>query len=73
MSENKVKWHPYPEEKPKKEGNYLTTVGLLRENYINMDFYYITEKREYFAYSNPLVIAWAEMPEPYKGGIDGQA
>ena len=23
MSENKVKWHKYPEDKPKKDGNYL--------------------------------------------------
>ena len=28
MSENKVKWHPYPKEKPPIEDDYLVTVQV---------------------------------------------
>lgn len=67
MSENSVRWHPYPKEKPPKECYYLVTVryicAFLDEGYveINIDMY-----RGYFKKRNWQVIAWAELPKPYK-------
>ena len=67
MKESKIIWHPYPQEKPKEEGYYLTTVRVAWTNYIETDFYYINKKHAYFSYSNPFVTAWAELPTPYTG------
>ena len=58
MSENKVKWHPYPQEKPPKEGLYLITLKFGNTKDVSMG--YLTKD----IYSNTL-IAWAEKPEPY--------
>ena len=67
MNELKIVWHPYPQEKTKEEGYYLTAVRVAGTNYINKDSYCINKKHEYFAYGNSFVIAWAELPEPYTG------
>lgn len=69
MSENKVIWHLYPQEKPREGGKYLITVRFAGKNYIETDLYYINEKHRYFLGNNPYVIAWAKMPEPYEGGL----
>ena len=58
MSENKVKWHPYTEEKPPKERLYLITLKFGNTKDVSMG--YLTKD----IYSNTL-IAWAEIPEPY--------
>lgn len=59
MSKNRVKWHPYPKEKPPKEGLYLITLKFGNTKDVSMG--YLTKD----IYSNTL-IAWAEIPEPYK-------
>ena len=57
----KTKWHKYPEDKPKKDGNYLITTiyghipEVISENYENSEFNL-----------DAFVIAWAEKPSPYK-------
>ena len=59
MSENKVIWHPYPQEKPPKQmESYLTTMpkGIVGIN---------TFIDSVFGLYDNEVIAWAELPEPY--------
>lgn len=58
MSKNRVKWHPYPKEKPPKEGLYLITLKFGNTKDVSMG--YLTKD----IYSNTLT-AWAEIPEPY--------
>lgn len=69
MSENKVIWHPYPEEKPPKKGYYLVSITSKIESYrrIYIEEYRIIGNRymfsEIFAKD---ISAWAELPDPYK-------
>lgn len=68
MSESKADWHKYPNEKPKEVDKYLVTV--------NCGFFNITstsnwESGHFTDYENEpgkigSIIAWVEMPEPYK-------
>lgn len=68
MSENKVKWHPYPEEKPPKENvRYLVTAGIDGHIHILVQHYVqFKERCGFFVVGDDCVIAWAELPEPYK-------
>ena len=59
MSESKIIWHPYPHEKPPKDWLYLITLKFGNTKEVSMG--YLTKG----IYSNTL-IAWAELPEPYK-------
>lgn len=54
-----IEWHKYPEEKPPKEGLYLISLKFGNTKDVSMG--YLTKG----IYSNTL-IAWAEIPEPYK-------
>ena len=60
--ETKVKWHPYPKERPPKDDDYLITTKYKRTRKVmswdSVKGYFYTEND---------VIAWAELPEPYKG------
>lgn len=63
MSENKVIWHPYPQEKPKRAREfYLVTSPDVISHGIDID--YFTECNRFV---DKRVIAWAELPDPYKG------
>lgn len=62
MSETTVKWHPYPEEKPPKEGLYLITLKFGNTKDVSLG--YLTKG----IYSNTLT-AWAELPKPYEDEI----
>ena len=75
MSENKIKWHPYPKEKPlvkdsNKVEDYLVTIRFKKEKFvINASFspYYKQFYKEYMRSDlDKFVTAWAELPEPYK-------
>ena len=59
MSKNRVKWHPYPEEKPPKDGLYLITLKFGNKKEVAIA--YLTKDTN----SNNL-IAWAEIPKPYE-------
>ena len=69
MSENKVKWHPYPEEKPKNDSRnpYLGTWGCegVGGKEPEGDLFYDEDAAFKWTLENE-VIAWAELPEPYK-------
>lgn len=62
----KVNWHQYPDEMPDSGKDYLVTIeGPDGTRFVCMShFMYLTEwikPNKYFK-----VIAWAELPEPYK-------
>ena len=68
MSENKVIWHKYPDEKPKNNCDipYLVTClfdGFSRKEFIVDMFYYEEDSFKWNPQND--VIAWAELPEPY--------
>lgn len=64
-------WHPYPQEKPLKSGDYLVTLKYTA-NYTKMADYdpEFDEWRgnDYMYIPNNCVSAWAELPEPYEKG-----
>ena len=57
-----IEWHPYPQEKPSKDGLFLVTHRFGNKKEVAMA--YITKDIN----SNNL-IAWAEIPEPYEDEI----
>ena len=59
MSESKIIWHKYPDEKPPKDGLFLITHRF--RNQIRVDMAYFTKDIK-----SETVTAWAELPEPYK-------
>lgn len=67
-----VDWHPYPEDMPKKPGCYLVTYAEYYDldNFnLYVDFRYFSEEKLFvneFDEWDLLIIAWAEMPEPYR-------
>ncbi len=63
MSENNVVWHPYPQEKPKKDSLYIVSVKI-RDKTLTSALKWL--KRRKFIFYDKCVTAWAEMPEPYK-------
>ena len=69
MSENKVIWHKYPEEKPKNNSNIPYLVTWLFDAFgtkePTVDMFYYEEDSFKWNPENE-VIAWAELPEPYK-------
>ena len=68
MSENKVKWHPYPNEKPKNKGQYLLTTKNCENSdlFVGIDTFFIDSNVFGIEPSKMhLIYAWAEMPEPY--------
>lgn len=68
MSKNKVKWHKYPEEKPKDMGEeiefYLTTVKKGERIIVEI---LCSCCGKFPVPPGHEVIAWAEKPEPYEG------
>lgn len=69
-------WHPYPEEDPPRSDDYLITVkenDRLHTYYDDYEECNIKDYKGYFSgFKNDCVVAWAELPEPYKGDTNGQ-
>lgn len=69
MNEINVKWHPYPDEIPPEEDDYLVTV----RGYPNPFIYYL----HYSSYTTGRgsqwthVTAWMDKPKPYKEENNG--
>ena len=59
--ETKVKWHPYPKERPPKDDDYLITI---KGKHIKKVMKWNSVNGYFNIYVN--VIAWAELPKPYK-------
>ena len=72
MSEAKIVWHPYPEEKPKVPGCYLITMKYpsYEDDKDSSDFEVVIGywycKRFYISAKDKNVLAWADSPEPYR-------
>lgn len=66
MKKVEIKWHPYPQEKPKEEGEYLVTLRVGTRDYVKVDNYLINKKHSYFMLSDDFITAWAEKPKPYE-------
>ena len=57
MSEHKIKWHPYPEEKPPKEDSYFILYREGKIVYLADSFY---SNGEFEDFQDCEVIAWME-------------
>ena len=70
---DKIKWHPYPEERPTEADFYLLTIKGPgdSEPWIDDEYSYDSEDNgifyEYGWERYDDVIAWAQYPAPYKG------
>lgn len=60
-----IKWHKYPEDKPKESNHYLVTIKNEQRKIVEILF---TSSGLFHVPPSYEVIAWAEMPEPYEGG-----
>ena len=69
MSENNVKWHPYPQEKPKEDNEYLVSVNMWNKSFTSTSSW-ITSKDVFEDIWDKCIYAWAEKPEPYKEDCD---
>lgn len=60
-NERVVTWHPFPQEKPTQSGYYLVTLNMFGKIFVHVH-------PSNGTFDVP-VIAWAELPEPYKETI----
>lgn len=65
MSETKVVWHKYPNEKPEKYREYIITVNI-RQHLYTTTADWMPDLNKFFSYRNEVIVAWAELPKPYK-------
>lgn len=67
-----ITWHPYPEEVPPRYGEYLVTASndlMERTSFIDLWHYCKNDEFQKLGYMLPPeahVLAWAELPRPYK-------
>ena len=59
-----IEWHPYPQEKPEEYDEYLVTVKD-EQDLFTFTTYWLPEGNTFIDFSRDIV-AWAELPEPYK-------
>ena len=60
-----IKWHKYPQEKPKKDDEYLVSVNMWNKS-STLTSLWIGSIDAFIDLWNEYISAWAEMPEPYK-------
>lgn len=58
-----IEWHKYPHDKPYCDDNYLVSVKIGKSEYVTVSMYF---DDEFENFHDCEVMAWAEMPEPYK-------
>lgn len=59
-------WHLFPNEKPDKRGRYLVTARCYRGARFTMTKLWVPNIGWFLKEDGLEIIAWAEMPEPYK-------
>ena len=65
MSESKIVWRKYPQEKPTVDDQYIVSIRLGKVSFTaTADWKNV--KGKFQDVFNENIIAWAEMPEPYK-------
>lgn len=65
-----VEWHPYPQEKPKADGYYNVTLDIKCTATAHYNPKNDEWRGDIFWVRNGCIIAWAELPEPYKEGAE---
>ena len=65
-----IEWHPYPQEKPKKDDEYLVSVNMWNKS-STLTSHWISSKDDFKNLFDEFVYAWAEMPGPYKEENNG--
>ena len=60
-----IEWHKYPQEKPKKDDEYLVSVNMWNKS-STLTSLWIGSIDAFIDLWNEYISAWAEMPEPYK-------
>lgn len=61
----KEDWHSYPDEKPSIYGAYLSTVAIKKKRSVSISLWLPSTDR-FFNEGDHSIIAWAELPEPYR-------
>ena len=61
----KIKWHPFPEEKPKRAKNCMVSISCDGTEYTDSSWWNSKEK-QFENYWDSVITAWAYMPRPYK-------
>ena len=69
-----IEWHPYPEEKPNKDDEYLVSVNMWNKSFTSTSSW-ITSNSVFEDIWDERIYAWAEKPGPYKeegNNMEGQ-
>ena len=65
MSESKIVWRKYPQEKPTVDDQYIVSIRLGKGSFTaTADWKNV--KGKFKGMFNKNITAWAEMPKPYK-------
>ena len=65
MSESKIVWRKYPQEKPTVDDQYIVSIRLGKVSFTaTADWKNV--KGKFRVMFNKNITAWAEMPKPYK-------
>lgn len=65
MSESKIVWRKYPQEKPTVDDQYIVSIRLGKASFTaTADWKNV--KGKFKGVFNKNITAWAEMPRPYK-------
>ena len=65
MSESKIVWCKYPQEKPTVDDQYIVSIRLGKVSFtVTADWKNV--KGKFKGVFNKNITAWAEMPKPYK-------
>ena len=76
MSKNRVKWHPYPQERPKKGNKYIVTIHVNgKVKHVTKSIYHKEDGGFFGLDKIPKfkVIAWTDIPDPYNKGEDSDS
>ena len=65
VNEIRLRWHPFPEEKPKRTANCIVFISCDETEYTTSSWWYYQEK-QFSSYFDSTITAWAYMPRPYK-------
>lgn len=60
-----IEWHKYPQDKPKKDGDYLVSVNMWNKSSTSTS-HWISSKDVFKDLFDEFIYAWAEMPGPYE-------
>lgn len=60
-----IEWHKYPQEKPKKDDEYLVSVNMWNKSFTSTS-YWLIPNGVFEDIWDERIYAWAEKPGPYK-------